>query len=758
MRSPTLIRLLALLALLAGALACGSRDDGGPSGGDRDTSEPGEVSPDASPDGVLPDGAEPGDETMGFDTTSDTGSDGAGDTDTTLPPQDCEVLAPLEAGTCAVSPGNASLLLKGRVLGADRVYEGGQVLIDAQGAITCVGCDCAAQASGATVVTCPAGVISPAIINSHEHLTFGQNAPGDWGDERYEHRHDWRKGKNGHKKISVAGGASKANISWCEMRHLLSGVVTIAGSGSVDGFLRNIDGGGNQEGLGQGDVDYRTFPLGDSDGQQIASGCAYPGIDNISKLGADCYHAHVAEGINQFARNEFLCLSSEEEGGKDFTEPNAAFVHCVGMNAIDGAELASNQTAVIWSPRSNVSLYGNTAPVTMYANQGVLIGLGSDWSASGSMNMQRELACASYLNDVHYGGFFSSRDLWAMATINNATLLALDDVIGALSVGLVADVAIYTPAGTDDPYQALIDAGAGDTVLVLRAGEPLYGDLDVVSELPGGDTGCEPIPGGVCDVPKTICVERETGWSFDEIAGQNEGDYDLFFCGTPAGEPSCVPFRPGEYTGEPSADDPDGDGVAGDADNCPFIFNPVRPLDEGRQGDLDGDGVGDLCDPCPLDADTTSCSVPDPDDKDGDGIPNGQDLCPANPDPDQADTDGDGKGDACDACPLDANPGSIMQVFMVQGSLIGVVGTLLGLAGGVVLALNLETVVPLIERGLGMDLFPADVYYISELPSRLVWSDVAWIGSVALVLAFLATLYPSWRAARVQPAEALRYE
>ena len=107
---------------------------------------------------------------------------------------------------------------------------------------------------------------------------------------------------------------------------------------------------------------------------------------------------------------------------------------------------------------------------------------------------------------------------------------------------------------------------------------------------------------------------------------------------------------------------------------------------------------------------------------------------------------------------LGASPTSIMKIFMVQGSLIGVIGTLLGVAGGVLLALNVETVVPVIERLLRMDLFPADVYYISELPSKLVWSDVAWIGGVALGLSFLATLYPSRRAAMVQPAEALRYE
>jgi lipoprotein-releasing system permease protein len=99
-----------------------------------------------------------------------------------------------------------------------------------------------------------------------------------------------------------------------------------------------------------------------------------------------------------------------------------------------------------------------------------------------------------------------------------------------------------------------------------------------------------------------------------------------------------------------------------------------------------------------------------------------------------------------------------MAIFMVQGSLIGVIGTMLGMVSGILLALNIETVVPLIEKAVGMDLFPADVYYISELPSKLIWADVLTIGGVALVLAFLATLYPSWRAAQVQPAEALRYE
>jgi lipoprotein-releasing system permease protein len=107
---------------------------------------------------------------------------------------------------------------------------------------------------------------------------------------------------------------------------------------------------------------------------------------------------------------------------------------------------------------------------------------------------------------------------------------------------------------------------------------------------------------------------------------------------------------------------------------------------------------------------------------------------------------------------LGARPASIMQIFMVQGSFIGVFGTLLGIVSGVLLALNLETVVPFIEGLAGVDLFPAEVYYINELPSKLDWGDVGIIGTVSLLLSLLATLYPSWRASRINPAEALRYE
>lgn len=107
---------------------------------------------------------------------------------------------------------------------------------------------------------------------------------------------------------------------------------------------------------------------------------------------------------------------------------------------------------------------------------------------------------------------------------------------------------------------------------------------------------------------------------------------------------------------------------------------------------------------------------------------------------------------------LGAPPGSIMKIFIVQGTLIGVIGTLLGLAGGIALALNIDVVVPFIEHLIGVKFLAKDVYYISELPSDVQFVDVAVIAVVSFALCLLATLYPSWRAARVNPAEALRYE
>ncbi len=107
---------------------------------------------------------------------------------------------------------------------------------------------------------------------------------------------------------------------------------------------------------------------------------------------------------------------------------------------------------------------------------------------------------------------------------------------------------------------------------------------------------------------------------------------------------------------------------------------------------------------------------------------------------------------------LGASPRSILHIFMIQGTVIGLIGMLSGLIGGVWLATNVETIVPAIEEFFQVRFLSPEVYYISELPSKLQWADVTWICSVAFVMNILATIYPALRAAKTQPVEALRYE
>jgi len=107
---------------------------------------------------------------------------------------------------------------------------------------------------------------------------------------------------------------------------------------------------------------------------------------------------------------------------------------------------------------------------------------------------------------------------------------------------------------------------------------------------------------------------------------------------------------------------------------------------------------------------------------------------------------------------IGASPRGVMLIFMIQGALIGVIGTIVGTTLGVVVATNIDTIVPFIETLLGMDLLSKDIYYISDLPSDLHINDVMIVVGVSLFLSVTATLYPSWKASTLRPAEALRYE
>ena len=366
--------------------------------------------------------------------------DGCEDDCTPSPDEiECEALTPLPSGNCEIAGAGSEMLIQGDVLARHTILRGGYVLVDAAGMISCVGCDCDEMASAPTNIRCPEAVVSPGLINAHEHITFIQNDPYNDTGERYEHRHDWRKGNNDHTEITgYSGGASNDEKLWGELRYIMGGATSIIGSGEVDGLMRNLDRDA-QEGLSQPAVEYDTFPLGDSGGLQLDSGCFYPSITPAGEVASlDAYFPHVAEGIAQNARNEFICTETDVTGGEDLLEPQSAYIHAVGLNPVDYIRMADQGTSIIWSPRSNITLYGDTAVVTAASRLGVNIAIGTDWIPTGSMNYQRELHCADTFNQDYLDGFFTDRQLWQMGTANAAVAAAMDDAIGILTEGRVA--------------------------------------------------------------------------------------------------------------------------------------------------------------------------------------------------------------------------------------------------------------------------------------------------------------------------------
>jgi imidazolonepropionase-like amidohydrolase len=544
--------LLASIALGSFAFACSS-------------------SPSATTDG-LPDGAAPPD-------TEDGGTD-----ETPV------------AGSCTVTKkGSAGIALKGRVLAADGPNDG-EVFVDEAGMIGCVDADCSGTAGydAATVITCTNSVISPGLINGHDHTDYASAPPLVHGQTRWSHRHGWRTGAGGEDEVTQPRRSDDDKvIASAELRFVLGGATSVNGSGGVSGLLRNLANFQDKtqlEGLTGPTVFFDTFPLGDNNGTLVTSGCNYPQTRAAGSAfgGGATYSPHVAEGINVAAQNEFNCVKAT------LVTDKTAIIHGVGLDAADVDVIAQANAKIIWSPRTNVDLYGNTAPVTLLKQMGVTLALGTDWLATGSMNVLRELACADSLNQKYFGKAFDDRALFEMATKNAAIALGVDSQIGTLAPGLVADIAVFSGAGGKD-YRAVIGAGVEDVLLVLRGGKPLYGDSAIIDAV---GTDCADLT--VCGSQRKVCVDTP-GMTFADIQATAEAIYPLFFCKNeqPTDEPSCVPYRD-SYPDGTSATDRDGDGVPDGEDNCPDIFNPVRALDGAGQSDVDGDGTGDACDTTPI--------------------------------------------------------------------------------------------------------------------------------------------------------------
>ncbi|HEY9541271.1 MAG TPA: amidohydrolase family protein [Luteimonas sp.] len=317
------------------------------------------------------------------------------------------------------------------------------------------------------------GSIYPGLIDLHNHLSY--DALPMWQvPDRYENRDQWARHPDYRRLISgpmnVLGktrGYPEAIAHYAECKSLLGGVTTSQGIALFSnagirryykGLLRNVEISGGP------DLPAADARIGDVEAEDAGRFLAH--LQRCS-----CLLLHLSEGRDDRAHTHFRALTLDD-GSVAITDALAG-IHCVALKREDFELMAAHGASMVWSPLSNLLLYGQTADVAAAKAAGLTIGLGSDWSPSGSKNLLGELKAAHACNRAA-GEPFSARDIVAMATRNAAKLLKWEQGVGSLQAGKRADL-IAVRSKVRDPYMQLIRADETRIGLVMIDGVRRYG-------------------------------------------------------------------------------------------------------------------------------------------------------------------------------------------------------------------------------------------------------------------------------------------
>jgi hypothetical protein len=249
--------------------------------------------------------------------------------------------------------------------------------------------------------------------------------------------------------------------------------------------------------------------------------------------------------------------------------------------------MAATGTKLIWSPRSNIDLYGDTAHIAIARKLGVEVALGCDWALSGSWQVPEEMRCAYEVDQTGFGATLAEDDIVAMATANAANAVGIGDLVGRLAVGYVADIQIVAGDPTK-PSHSAINAGPNETALVFIGGKVQYGEASLVDALAADSTLCEDVT--TCSgLTKKVCLKGAAAdESFASVSGKlssalaagkakaaaaDQFMFELAPVVRCTKAPTC---RLGNdvYPGTAASGDGDGDTIADAKDNCPALFNP----------------------------------------------------------------------------------------------------------------------------------------------------------------------------------------
>jgi 5-methylthioadenosine/S-adenosylhomocysteine deaminase len=405
--------------------------------------------------------------------------------------------------------------LRGTLVTPTEIIENGTILVTGE-KIEAVGKDIKVPAAVKTINT--GGFIYPGLIDLHDHLTW--NFLPRWKPNReFANRYEWQAVPEYKVVLTTPEGKvfdeglACDTEQYAEVKAIVGGATSVVGSLNqwnqkpdkqkcIEGLARNLDfysglypanvaRPGNVEKLRN-----EVFPL-ELPESEVAS---------INKGLADgtltAFLVHLAEGkpTDAASTREFRMLKA-----RGFLRPGVSIIHGVALHQPEFQQMHDAQVGLIWSPRSNIALYGDTTDVRTAKQNQLTMAISPDWSPTGSDGMLQELKYAATWNAGQSPPVFTDAELVQMATINPAKLAKLDAMIGSLTPNHFADLLVIKSRETD-AYRALLHANPGDVALVVIGGMPVYGDSELMEKL-APLAELETLQ--VCGVPKALDFQSE---------------------------------------------------------------------------------------------------------------------------------------------------------------------------------------------------------------------------------------------------------
>ena len=429
-----------------------------------------------------------------------------------------------DAETDGAITGDASkgILMEGTVIGENGEFEG-MVLVGTDGLIACAepGDVCASDPKADGVARFNVvGVIVPGLIDTHNHILFDIFDGSDWLPAQvYTNHDDWPDEAKYKEMIDIKQcivDDSQGKPTWCparldgtanslrcevlkfgEMKAVVSGTTSVTGLAGTafpcfNSLARSID---------------TQFNGLDSDLVQTAaitpSATTANGVcSNFASGKTKSYVIHVGEGTDQRALNEWTELGTITTTPGCLYAPQTAITHGTAFGDPEFSTMAEKGMKLVWSPASNMALYQKTTNIPLALDKGILVAVAPDWSMGGSPNMLDELRAAKKVSDDQWNGRLKAKDLVDMGTKNAATVLALQDRLGTIKKGYIADLFVVPKAGAD-AYESVLAAHAKDVRLTMVGGKVIYGD-DSLRPIAAYGDACEEID--LCGVKKFGCV------------------------------------------------------------------------------------------------------------------------------------------------------------------------------------------------------------------------------------------------------------